>query len=83
MPHLVLAAAFKNMPKAQQVGVEVRFRVLEAVAHASLGRKVDHMGETLARKQGGHGGAVGHVQGLVSKILRFRHGGKLGQTVFF
>ena len=83
MPHLVLAAAFKNMPKAQQVGVEVRFRVQEAVAYASLGRKVDHMGESLAGKQGSHGGAVGHVQGFVSKIFRFRHGGKLGQTVFF
>ena len=83
MPHLVLAAAFKNMPKAQQVGIEVRFRVQKAVAHASLSSKVDHMGETLTRKQGSHGGAVGHVQGLVPKIFRFRHGSKLGQTVFF
>ena len=83
MPHLVLAAAFKNMPKAQQVGIEVRFRILEAVAHASLRRKVDHMCESLAGKQGSHGRAIGHVQGFVTKIPRLRHGGKLGQPVFF
>ena len=83
MPHLVLAATFKNMAKAQQVGIEVRFRVLEAVAYASLRRKVDHMGKSFAGKQGGHCRAIGHVQQFKAEALRLRHGGKLGQTVFF
>ena len=83
MPHLVLAAAFKNMPKAQQVGVEVRFRVLDAVAHACLPRKVDHMGKSFAGEQGGHCRAICHVQKFKAEALRLRHGGKLGQTVFF
>jgi hypothetical protein len=80
---LVLAAAFKYMPKAQQVCVKVRFRVLQAVAHASLRRKVDRVGKTLAGKQGGHRRAVGQVQMLKPEPVRFGHGGKLGQTVFF
>ena len=83
MGHLVVAATFKHMTKACQIGADVGFGVDKTVAHPGLSSKIDHMAETFAGKKRGHARPVGQVQQLKAKALCLGQGGQLRQAVFF
>jgi len=56
-----VAAAFQNVAEAHQVGLDVRTRILERVAHARLCGQIDHVREALLLEQRVHGRVIGHV----------------------
>ena len=83
MADLVVAAAFKHMTKACQVGAEIGFGIDEAVAHPGLRGQIHNMAETFAREKGGHARPVGQVQRFETKARGLGQGGQLRQAVFF
>ena len=58
----VVAAAFEHGHRALDVAVDVRERVLDAVAHAGLRAEVDDALEFLGGEQLRHAVAVGEVE---------------------
>ncbi len=62
MLHLVVAAAFEDVHEADQVAVHVGVRILDRVAHAGLGGKVDDAIEFLVGEQLLDARTVGDVE---------------------
>ena len=75
MLDLAVTAAFQQVAEAHEVGLDIAFGVDEAVAHARLRRKVDHMGERVAAEKVLQRGVVGEVrqgEGEAGKPFKLR-----------
>ena len=65
--HVVMAAAFKDIHKANQVGLYVGVGVLQGIAYAGLGGQVHHPFGFVFPEQGFHGGTVCYVLAYLSE----------------
>src|SRR6266480_2067748 len=54
MTALVVPAAFQNIDKAFEIGIDVSVRMIDEVAHAGLGREVDHHPKAVFCEQRSH-----------------------------
>ena len=70
MPHTVMAAALQDVPKANQIALDVSRWIVKGVAHTGLGRQMDHRSRLMLSKQRRHGGAILQIKALKSKPLR-------------
>jgi hypothetical protein len=75
-----MAAAFEDIYEAHQVAVDVGVRVLQGVAHASLGCEVDNALERRFCEQARKAVAVGYIQ-FDEAEMRMR--AQARQPVFF
>ena len=57
-----MAAAFKHVGEALQIGVHVGVRMIERIAYAGLGGEMDHMRELSGLEHRVDGAAIGKVQ---------------------
>ena len=62
MPAAVMAAAFQDIRKALQIGIDVGMGVGERMAHPGLRGEMDDVGKLLRRKQCGCGGTIGQIE---------------------
>src|SRR6185295_16290999 len=63
------AAALEDIGEADQVGLHVRARVLERIAHARLRREVQHRVRLLALEYFLQGGGIGDIHARKAKAL--------------
>ena len=70
----LMAAGLQHGPESHQVALDVNSRILDRVAHARLGREVDHPVGLLLGHQGRQAPAIGHIQ-LGEAKLPGRRGG--------
>ena len=62
------AAAFEDMAKSGQVGIEISIGMGNAVSHAGLGGEMDDAVKTLGSEQLCHSRAVGQIELYKTKI---------------
>jgi hypothetical protein len=72
MPHRVMAAAFEQVGKTNEIAVDVGARIRQRVAHAGLGGQMDDSFRLAACKQGRQALGVGKVQPLERESGQFR-----------
>ena len=72
MPAAAMAAAFKNVEKTGEVGVEIGVRVSQRVAHAGLRGKMHDRAEIAVAKQRLGGSAVGEIEPVKGEVLNWR-----------
>ena len=54
MTAFIVPASFQNIDEAFEIGVDVSVGMVDRIAHAGLGREVDHHREPMPGKQRGH-----------------------------
>lgn len=62
MLYLVVAAAFENIGKADDIAVDIGVRVLQGIANAGLGSQVDDLVEFLGGEQCFHSDPVTDIE---------------------
>jgi hypothetical protein len=62
MPHLLLARRLENVAKTDEIGIDIRERVLKRIAHPGLRREVDDGVEALTGEQRRRRRTIGKIE---------------------